>query len=451
MIITKQHVPRRTMLRGLGAAIALPLLDSMVPAATALRYTAAAPVRRLGVVYVPNGMNLEKWVPATEGAGFEFTPILEPLAPFRNHLVLLSGMANNHTAGLPGEGVGHHSRGQAAFLTGMHAKKTEGPDISAGTSMDQIAASQLGTHTQLASLELALEANDMLGVCDSGYSCAYSGTISWRTPTTPLPMETDPRAVFERLFGDGGTTDPAMRARRVEEDRSLLDLVTDDVETLERRLGPRDRTKLTEYLDSLRDIERRINLAAAQQNRELPVVEQPSGAPDEFADYAALMFDLMALAYQSDLTRVATFLMGREVSGRTFPEIGVPEPHHAVSHHGNRPEQLEKLMKINAFHMELFAHLLEKLRSTPDGDGSLLDHVTIIYGPGFSDPNRHWHKDVPIVLAGTGAGTITGGRHIRFTNEPPLANLHVTVLDKMGIALDQFGDSTSRVEALSAI
>ena len=448
MIATKRHLDRRTVLRGIGATIALPLLDGMVPAFAAMRNTAAKPITRLGVVYVPNGINMAQWTPTADGTAFEFTRILEPLAPFRDRLVLLSGMENREAAGWPGEGPGEHSRGPAAYLTGVHCKKTEGPDISAGTSMDQIAARELERHTQLGSLELALEANDMMGVCTTGYSCLYSGTISWRSPTNPLPMESNPRAVFERLFGDSGSTDAEVQRRRLQEDRSILDFVAEDISRLDTRLGPGDRRKMQEYVEAVRDIERRIQ-KAEQHGRELPAVDKPQGIPDSFEEHAKLMFDLMAIAYQADLTRVVTFLMGREVSVRTYPEVGVPEPHHPVSHHGDRPEQLEKNAKINTFHVQLFAHLLERLRSTPEGDGSLLDHSMITYGPGFSDPNRHWPKQVPVVLAGSGAGQIKGGRHIRFPDDRPMTNLHVTLLDKMGVPVERLGDSTGKIDALS--
>ena len=450
MIITKNAIPRRTILRGIGAAVALPLLDSMVPAMTALAQTVANPVRRLGVVYLPNGMNMPSWTPAAEGGAFELTPTLEPLSPFRNRLVVVSGFANKEADGRPGEGAGDHSRAQAAFLTGVHPKKTEGPDIHLGISMDQIAARELGRQTQLASLELALEANDTMGSCDLGYSCAYQSTIAWRSATTPLPMETDPRAVFERLFG-AHSTDPRVRLARIRDDRSILDSVADEVGRLRSGLGPRDRAKLTEYLEAVRDIERRIQKTEEQSHRDLPVVDQPAGIPAAFADYTTLMFDLMALAYQADLTRVATYLVGRELSNRTFPEIGVPDMHHGVSHHRDDPQQRAKLAKINSFHMKLFATFLEKLRATPDGDGSLLDHSIILYGGGISDGDTHAHDNLPILLVGGGAGRIKGGRHVRVSKDTPLMNLHATLLDRIGIPIETLGDSTGRVAELSAL
>jgi uncharacterized protein DUF1552 len=451
MIITKKCLPRRWFLRGLGATVALPLLDGMIPALSALAKTAAKPVRRLGVVYVPNGMNIWKWRPTGESAAFELTPILQPLAAVRDHVSLVSGMSNQQADGVAGEGGGDHSRGQAAFLTGVHAKKTQGPDFEAGVSMDQIAARELGKETQLASLELALESNDLVGGCEIGLACAYTGTIAWRSPTSPVPMEVDPRAVFERLFGANESTDPRGRMERIKTERSILDSVSEDLRRLQKRLAPGDRTKVTDYLEAVRDIERRIQKAEEQSNRQFPVVQQPPGIPGTFEEHIKLMFDLMALAYQTDLTRVSTFMVGREQSTRTYPEIGVPEPHHPVSHHQQRPEYLEKLAKINVLHMQMFASFLEKLKATPDGDGTLLDHSIILYGSGLSNPDDHNHHDLPILLAGGGAGHVTGGRHVKCPLDTPLANLHLTVLDKMGVPLDRLGDSTGRIELVSGV
>jgi hypothetical protein len=451
MFVTKRHLPRRAFLRGLGATIALPLLDGMIPALSALAQTAARPVRRLGVVYAPNGMNVWRWRPAAEGWRFELSPLLEPLAPFREQLLVLSGMSNQAADAIPGEGGGDHSRGQAAFLTGVHAKKTQGPDFQAGVSMDQIAARELGNETQLASLELALEANDLVGGCELGLACAYTGTLSWRGPTTPVPVEMDPRAVFERLFGSGDSTDPAARLARLETERSILDSVGGDLQRLQRRLGASDRTKVGDYLDAVRDLERRIQKAEAQSGRELPVVQQPAGVPATFEEHARLMFDLMALAYQTDLTRVCTFMIGREQSTRTYPEIGVPEPHHPISHHQQRPEYLEKLAKINAFHLKIFAAFLDKLRSTRDGEGTLLDNVMLLYGSGLSNPDDHNHHDLPILVAGGGSGQLRGGRHIKYPLDTPLANLHMTLLDKMGVPVERLGDSTGKIELLSGV
>lgn len=451
MIATKRAIPRRTMLRGVGAALALPLLDSMVPAFVAIGKTAAAPLRRLGVIYVPNGMNMRQWTPAAEGPAFELSPTLQPLAPFRDRMLVVSGLSSHVADALPGEGGGDHGRAQATFLTGVHPKKTQGSDIRAGISMDQIAAAEFGKQTQLASLELSLDAPGLLGSCEAEYSCAYTGTLAWRTETTPLPMETDPRAVFERLFGAAGSTDPEVRKARARRDRSILDAVNQDVASIQRGLGPSDRLKLTEYLDAVRDVERRIQMAERQGDQKLPVVEQPAGIPDSFSDYAEVMYDLMALAYQTNLTRVATYLISREQSNRAYPEAGVPEAHHPMSHHQGNPESLAKLAKINTYHVQLFAQFLEKLRSTPDGDGSLLDHSAIIYGSGISDPNIHNHHDLPILLMGGGAGQIKGGRHLRVEKDTPLANLHLTVLEKLGFSVERFGDSTGEVALVSGV
>ena len=451
MFISQKHLPRRTVLRGLGASLALPLLDGMVPAYAALRKTAANPVRRLGVCYVPNGMEMRAWTPAGEGREFELSQILQPLAPFRSQTNVLTGLADKVAVPRPGEGIGDHARASATFLTGVHVKKTEGADIRAGISMDQIAAQQLGAETQLASLELGVDSVETLGACDAGYSCAYTNTIAWRTATTPLPMENDPRAVFERLFGSTDSTDVAARLARIRQDRSVLDYVGDRVAGLQQTLGPGDRTKLDQYFDAVRDVERRIHMAEEQSDREIPLFEQPAGIPDTFEAHSRLMFDLLALAYQTDLTRVGTFMLSREVSGRAYPEIGVPDSHHGCSHHQNDPAKLEKLAKINTFHMQQFAYFLDKLQSTPDGDGTLLDHSMLIYGSGISDGNIHFHMDLPVVMVGGGGGTLKGGRHLRYANDAPLTNLYVSVLGKLGIPVERFGDSTGKLEYLSEI
>jgi len=449
-ILTKKYLPRRTFLRGLGASLALPLLDGMVPAYAA-GPTAATPVKRFGAVYVPNGVEMRMWTPKAEGNGFGFSPILEPLEPFRDQTFVLSGLADKVAVPAPGEGIGDHARAASTWLTGVRVRKTEGPDIRAGVSLDQLAAQHLGAETQLASLELALDSVEVLGACDAGYSCAYANTIAWRTATTPLPMENNPRAVFERMFGASDTTDPATRQARLAQNRSILDFVADEVQSLNRALGAGDRGKLTEYLEAVRDVERRIQTAEGQTTRELPVVEQPLGIPDTFDAHARLMYDLLALAFQCDLTRVGTFMIGKEVSGRSYPEIGVPDGHHACSHHQNDPVKLEKLAKINRYHMQHFAYFLDKLRQTPDGDGSLLDHSIFVYGSGISDGNIHFHLDLPMVVVGGGAGTLKGGRHVRYGNDTPLANLYVSVLDKLGAPMDQFGDSTGKLDYLTGI
>lgn len=444
MMISKKALSRRTVLRGLGAALALPLLDGMVPALTALGRTAAKPVRRLGVVYVPNGMVMERWTPAATGAGFEMTPILEPLQPFRDRLLIVSGLGNKGPDDI-------HETGATSFLTGVPPKRTQGSELGAGVSMDQQAAREAGRHTQLASLELALESGDDVGTCGGGYTCAYTNTISWRSATTPLPMETNPRTVFERLLGDAGGTDSAARLARIEQNRSLLDAVTDKVAVLRRHLGPRDRLKLGEYLDAVRDIERRIAKAEAQVDHALPEIAPPLGIPADFDEHARLMFDLQVLAYQTDLTRVITFMVSREYSGRTYPQIGVPEAHHPTSHHQYDPDKLEKLARINTYHTSLLAYYLDRLRATPDGDGSLLDHVAVLYGAGLSDGNRHSSENLPVLLAGGGAGALRSGRHVRCADPTPMSNLHVTLLDKLGVPVERFGTSTGELEGIAEV
>ena len=443
MIITQKAIGRRTVLRGLGASLALPLLDGMVPAFAALRTTVANPVRRLGVLYVPNGMMMPHWTPETEGLGFDFPTILKPLEPFRSQIQVLSGM---HGV----ESEGPHARSSTRFLTGMPSKPDDGSDLRGGVSMDQIAGRVHGRETQLATLELALDGRDFAGSCDDGFSCAYTNTIAWANDTTPLPMENNPRAVFERLFGDAGSTDPAIRQARLAKDASLLDSVTERAADLSRQLGAGDQVKLSQYLDAVRDVERRIQMAESQSDRELPVVEQPAGIPGNVGEHAKLMFDLMALAYETDLTRVVTFMMGREITGRTYAEIGVPDAHHPISHHQRDPEKLVKLTKINQYHVQLFSEFVERLRKTPDGDGSLLDHSMIVYGAGMADSNSHASTNLPILLAG---GATAGGRHVRYSEDTPLANLHLALLDKMGVEIDSLGHSSGRLplEPLSGV
>jgi hypothetical protein len=452
MIVTRKAMSRRTVLRGLGATVALPLLDGMVPAFAATRASAAKPVSRFGAIYVPHGAVMAKWTPAESGEAFELSPILTPLKPYRDQMLIITGLDHTPAAQLPGEPGGGHGRIGGAFLTGVHAKPTEGADFEAGTSIDQIAATELGRETQLTSLELGLGSTDFAGACDAGFSCAYTSTLCWRTPTTPLPMESNPRAVFERLFGDGDTTDPAVRRARMRKDRSLLDAVVERITDLQAVLGAKDRSKLAEYLDAVRDVERRIQRAEAQSARELPVVEQPSGsAPASFEDYVRLMFDLQVLAYQCDLTRVITFMMTPELSARTYPEIGVPEPHHALSHHQNRTENLDKLTKLQTYHAGLLSYYVAKLKATPDGDGSLLDHLTLLYGSGMSDSNVHDIHGLPIVLIGGGAGRLKGGRHLRYAAGTPLTNLYLTVLNKLGVPVERIGDSNGQLEHLSDV
>ena len=448
MMIFKKAIARRTFLRGVGATVALPLLDGMVPAFAGALDTAAKSPVRLGFVYVPNGIVMQKWTPAAEGASFELTPTLEPLAPFRDRLLVVSGLSHDAARLRPGEAGGQHALASGAYLTSVHPKKTEGADIHAGISVDQMAAKELGQHTQLASLELALD-YERAGEAESGYSAVYTNTLSWRGPTTPMPMESKPRAVFERLFGNSDSTDSKERLARVQKNRSLLDFVTQDVNRHMSALGPGDRTKLTEYLEAIRDVERRIQVAEEQASREMPTMERPAGVPETFEEHAKLMFDLQALAYQSDLTRVVTFLMAREQSNRTYREIGIAEAHHPLSHHAGDAAKIAQLTQINLFHIKTFAYFLEKLRTTPDGDGSLLDHVIISYGGGLSDGNNHSTDDVPLLLLGGGLGQLKGGRHLRYPKEKQVGNLFLTVLDMLGMPVEHLGDSAGKLEPLS--
>lgn len=447
MIITKKALPRRMFLRGLGATVALPLLDSMVPALTA-GSGIKSPVR-LGFVYHPVGMIMDQWTPAVEGAGFEFTPAMKALEPFRERMVVLSGLAQVNGRAL-GDGPGDHAREGATWLTGVHPKRSE-TNIGAGISVDQIAAKELGKQTQLASLEIGLETATLAGACDQNYSCAYTNTVCWRTATNPLPMEANPRAVFERLFGDGESTDPAARLATLKQQRSILDYVAGSIDRLETKLGPRDRSKLTEYLESIRDIERRIQRAELQNAElKLPAMQRPNSAPDAFGEHARLMMDLQVIAFQTDMTRVITFMLGRAGSNRSYRHIGISDGHHTLSHHMNDPEKIAKVAKIDAYLVETFAYYLNKLKSTPDGDGSLLDHSIIVYGSALSDANAHTHHDLPTAVI-SGPSLIKGGRHIRYAKETPLNNLFLNVLDKAGTPTGNFGDSTGRLQYLSGV
>jgi hypothetical protein len=448
MMITKKAIPRRTVLRGIGAAIALPFLDSMTPALTALKKTAAQGPRRLSAIYLPNGIAMASWTPADEGRLLALPPTLQPLASFQDDLLVLSGLSSKPPVNLSLAAAGPHARASTRFLTGVPPKYAVGSEIAAGVSADQLAAVELGRDTQLASLELALESAESVGDCDLGYSCAYTNTIAWRSATTPLPMEVNPRIVFERLFGDSRSTDPRVRAARLENQRSMLDSVRDAISARQRELGPRDRAKLDEYLESVRDVERRIQNAEKRSDIPLPTVEQPAGIPPTFEAHAKLMFDLQALAFQSDLTRVITFMVGREFSGRTYPQLGIPDAHHPLSHHQNDRAKVEKIAKIDAYHVTLFSYFLDKLRSTLDGDGSLLDRMTILYGAGMSDGNQHAPENLPILLIGGRADREKGARHVRYPSNTPLANLHVTILDHLGVHVDRLGDSTGRIEGL---
>ncbi len=444
MMIFKKAIPRRAFLRGMGATVALPLLDSMVPA-FAGTLDVSKPKVRLSVAYCPNGIIMENWTPKTDGAGFQLMPTMEPLAPFRDRLLVLTGLEDAPAWKLAGEGGGAHAGGSAPFLTGAHPYPTEGVAHMA-TSMDQIVAKELGKETQLGSLELAIDRGDLVGSCDIAYTCAYVNTLSWRTPTTPLPMENQPREVFNRLFGDRDSTDPAKRLARLQKDRSILDSVTEGVSRLLRGLGQSDRAKFSEWLDAIRDVERRIQLAEEQGTRELPTLDRPAGVPATFEDHAKLMFDLQVLAFQADLTRVITFMLGREKTERAYPEIGVPDAHHPITHHGGNPELIAKVTKINTHHVKMFSYFLEKLQSTRDGDGSLLDHSVLLYGAGISNGNAHAHDNLPILLAGGGAGKLKGGRHIRYPEKTPFQNLNVALLNIMGTPVEKHGDSTGKLE-----
>ena len=434
MIITKRALPRRTFLRGIGATVALPLLDAMVPALSAAARTVANPVRRLGVIYVPNGMAMQYWTPAAEGTQFELTPILKPLAPFRDRLLVVSGLDGP-------AGGGTHTGASTRFLTGVRAET----DGTASISMDQFVATETGRHTQLASLELALDGRDNSGTCEGKYICAFTNTISWRSRATPLPMEHNPRAVFERLFGDSGSTDPKDRLARLSKDRSILDSITETVAHLQGRVGPSDSAKIQEYLDAVRDVERRVQKAEEQSEIELIAMEQPAGVPATFGEHAKLMFDLQVLAYQSDLTRVITFMIGREFSGRTYPEIGVPEAHHPLSHHQEDPVKIASMATVNTYHTTLLAYYLEKLNATADGDGSLLDHLVLMYGAGMSNSNAHDYHNLPVLFAGGGAGQLKGGRHLKYA-DGTWANLLVSVMEKLGVPIEQIGNSTGKLD-----
>lgn len=449
VIIRKMHLSRRHMLRGLGAALALPVLDSMAPALSALAGSAVAPIKRLGVFYVPNGMSMPYWFPKTEGPLTAMPPTLKSLEAFKDRVLLCGGLADEPANRV--RGGGDHARSAGTFLTGVPFKLTSGADVFGSISMDQIAAKEFAKETQLASLELGIESNAMLGSCDGGASCAYTNTIAWSNETTPLPIENDPRAVFERLFGTSGSTDRGARLARIQQDRSILDFVNEQLSGLQRRIGPTDKIRVTEYLDSVRDVERRIQMAEQQNSRALPVVEQPIGIPSDYAEHARLMMDMLALAYQTDLTRVSTFMLAKEVSGRSYPEIGVADSHHPVSHHQDEPAKLERLHKINEYHFRQFAYLVDKLSKLPEGDGTMLDHTLFLYGTGISDSNTHFHDDLPIALVGGKAAGITGGRYIRYPKGTPLTNLHVTILGNMGVAVEKIGDSTGTVDRLTGV
>ena len=431
--LTTKTLPRRTVLRGLGATLALPLLDAMHPGFS-LRAVAATQPARFQAFYVPNGMAMEYWSPKGEGTAFELSPILEPLAPFRDQMIVLSGVEANWNY--------IHAGASGSFLTGTTRGGRNETEIIADVSMDQLLARHFASETQVASLELSLDRPNNAGACTGNLSCVYTHTLSWRSPTQPLPTEWNPRAVFETLFGDSGSTDRSAREARLQQRRSLLDSVSDKLAALRRELGPRDQIKVEEYTEAIRDVERRIQKAEEQRDLELPSLAQPQGAPSVFEDHLELMLDLQVLAMQSDLTRVISFMIGKEQSARPYPQIGVPEAHHPLSHHNNVPALVAHMSKINRYHMELFSQYLAKLRATPDGDGSLLDHMTILYGSGISNSTHHAGDNLPLMLVGGGAGRLPSGRHLVYKDEPSMANLLVTLMDKMGVPVERLGGST---------
>jgi hypothetical protein len=437
MFVTKKHLPRRTFLRGVGVTLALPLLDSMLPAQTPLVKTAANPAPRLGFVYVPHGAIMDQWTPAKEGTDFEFTRILKPLEPFRDRLNVISGLG--HRAA---DSTAVHSLSPTTWLSGVRPKPTQGVDAYAGITADQIAAAQIGQDTVLPSLELATEDHSgLIGACDRDYGCIYMNTLSWRTHTTPMPMEINPRKVFERMFGQGGSA--ADRAARAQNERSILDEITSEAADLQRSLGAKDRGTVSDYLESVREMERRIQKVSTEQGgSELSLPEAPAGIPFSFEQHINLMYDLLALAYQANVTRVFTFMVAREVSNRTYPQIGVPDGHHATSHHQNRQDKIEKLVKIQSYHLTLFARFLDRLRNTQDGDGTLLDHSLLLYGSNMSNSNAHNHFPLPNLVLGGAAGRMQGGRHLRYQDHTPMSNLLLTLLDKTGVHADSLGDST---------
>jgi hypothetical protein len=436
MIITKKHIPRRTFLRGMGVTLALPLLDSMVPARTLLAQSAATPAPRLGFIYIPHGAIMNKWTPAAVGSGFEFTPILKPLEPYRDDLNVVSGLG--HKAA---DTTAVHSLSPTTWLSGVRPKATQGVDAYAGVTADQIAAQAIGQDTVLPSMELATEDHSgLIGSCDRDYGCIYMNTLSWRTPETPLPMEINPRKVFERMFGQGGSAQE--RLARIQEDRSILDAITRDVNSLQLKLGPADRQTMAQYLENIREIERRIERAEKSQgDEEILLPTRPAGVPFDFEEHVRLMYDLTVLAYQANISRVITFMVSREVSNRTYPQVGVSDGHHAISHHQNRDEKMEKNVRIQTFNVGMFAEFVEKMKNTPDGDGSLLDHSVLLYGSNMSNSNAHDHFPLPNLVLGHGGG-MKGGRHLRYEDHTPMTNLLVTMLAKAGVRQESLGDST---------
>jgi Protein of unknown function (DUF1552) len=446
--VTRRHLSRRTVLRALGASIALPWLDAMQPAFAGA--APAAPPVRLAFVYIPNGVIPAQWTPAGEGRDFTLSRILKPLEPYREDLLVLSGLAHRNADPL-GDGAGDHARAGACYLTGVHPRKTAGADIHNAVSTDQIAAQALGSHTRLPSLELGCEDSRTVGSCDSGYSCSYTNTISWRGPTSPLPAETNPRAVFERLFGaDDVLLDPAARARRARDRTSVLDLVRDRSQALASRLGPSDRRKLDEHLYAVREMERQITRAENDDSQIVPPIEKPTGIPPSFADYVRLMVDLQVMAFQSDLTRIGTLMLGREGSLRSYPEIGVPDSHHPLTHHRGQPQFVESVAKINTYHAELFGYFIARLKATADGDATLFDRSMVVYGGAIADGDKHTHTDLPVLVTGAGGG-LKGGRHVRYAPGTPMTNLYVSLLERMGAPVAAIGDSTGHLPGLDGL
>jgi hypothetical protein len=443
MIILNKVMQRRTFLRGAGTALALPFLDAMIPVFGAGHET-ERPLR-LSFIEVPNGIMMDKWTPNTQGSGFQLKPVMESLAPFRDRMLVLSGLDQNEARQLEGELGGDHSRACAAYLTGAHCKMTSGADLRAGISVDQVAAREFGKHTQLASLEVGLESSEVVGACESAYSCAYYNTISWRNETNPLPMENRPRVIFERLFGDSGSTDPKVRMTRIKENHSILDSVMEEISQLRNRVATTDRGKVDQYIEAIRDVERQLQIAEAQSDRELPEMAGPVGTPDKFSDYYKLMADLQVLAWQSDMTRICTFQIGHEMSNRAYPELGFGDSHHSVTHHQGDPEKIDKTIKVNIFHTQLLAYYLDKLQSTPDGEKSLLDNTLMLYGSALSDGNLHIFHDLPILLFAGGVAGIKGGLHVQYPKGTPMTNLFLTMLDTVGIQIERLGDSTGNL------
>lgn len=441
MILTQKALPRRTFLRTVGATMALPMLDAMVPAATAASKTPLGQAKRLGFVFMPMGCDESRWTPGSEGDLSQLSPILQSLEPVKDQLSVLTNME------LANAYPGSHATSNSSFLSAAKARHTEGNDYYLGTTVDQVAAKQLGLHTQLPSLELSMDLMQTVGQCDNGYACVYQNNLSWSTPTTPLPAEAHPRMVFESLFGDGGSAQERQAA--LKERASLLDAFRQDVARLKRDLGAADRARMDDYLETIREVERRIQQAEASVgDHPLPDLDRPIGVPAAYADHARLMFDLQCLAYQGDVTRVITFQLARETSNRTYPEIGVPDPHHPLSHHGNDPDKIARMAKINQFHVSLFSEYVQKLKATPDGDGSLLDSTLLLYGSGIGNPNIHDHTNLPTLVAGGAATGMRGNRHIRYHQPTPLANLHLSLLDRVGVRLDAFADSDGKLEEL---